>query len=452
MAVAILIIDEDADSRIRTSAILRATGVSTLACATLQEALRAPPSLCPQLLVASAAALRDRGFARLRAKLRAAEPALRIVAIGTNSADARLDALTMGADCVLHRPVHSGLLQATARAHLRRSAEEATFRPARGELQYLGFSEEKPEPPLSADFLLVDGASDLPDALAQLTRARITGLAPQVSLKLPQDLSHIDVAILDRRGRAEDQAGLIRLLADFRGRTDARDLRLLIVFDPNAQEQAALALDMGADDVIAGATTPTEIAHRAGRLLRRKRAAEQFRNRVRDGLQAAVTDPLTGLANRRFALPKLIRMSTQHAALAVMLVDIDHFKSINDRYGHAMGDAMLTEFADRLRQRCGPEALIARLGGEEFLIARPCPASAEAADHAMLICDDIAHQPFRCVETSGSVSITASIGVTLVHGAMRPTDADRVLHAADQALYASKHGGRNRITLAEPAA
>ncbi|MEY8837662.1 GGDEF domain-containing protein, partial [Cribrihabitans sp. XS_ASV171] len=110
--------------------------------------------------------------------------------------------------------------------------------------------------------------------------------------------------------------------------------------------------------------------------------ADRVRSSVREGLRAAIRDPMTGLHNRRYALPALEALAREARAkggmLAVMLADLDHFKRINDRHGHAAGDAVLIETARRLRNTLPGEALVARMGGEEFLLALPVPSAKTA--------------------------------------------------------------------------
>ncbi|MFU8883513.1 MAG: GGDEF domain-containing protein, partial [Rhodobacterales bacterium] len=186
------------------------------------------------------------------------------------------------------------------------------------------------------------------------------------------------------------------------------------------------------------------------------------------GLRAAVTDPLTGLYNRRYALPHLTRMTEQASRsgrrFAVMLADLDHFKAINDRFGHAAGDAVLVEVAHRLRSNLRAVDLVARIGGEEFLIALPDTDRTEARVAARRLCRIIAQDPFILPGKGQSTSMTVSIGVTMGHSGQPPErvidpDCDiaadpvqQLLLQADKALYGAKACGRNQVTLSKPAA
>ncbi|WP_432545863.1 GGDEF domain-containing protein [Kineococcus sp. SYSU DK004] len=158
----------------------------------------------------------------------------------------------------------------------------------------------------------------------------------------------------------------------------------------------------------------------------------------------ATTDALTGLCNRR-TLDGVLdvwagRAERDGASFAVVLLDLDHFKRLNDTHGHLVGDEVLRAAAQALRRQCGPDDLAARYGGEEFAVVLADP---DARGGAALLGERLR----AAVEAADSpVPVTASTGV-----AVHPDDADDVrglLLAADQALYAAKAGGRNRVVLA----
>ncbi len=161
---------------------------------------------------------------------------------------------------------------------------------------------------------------------------------------------------------------------------------------------------------------------------------------------AAMTDPLTGLFNRRAFFEAAQRLNTQQArrggSVSVLAFDLDHFKSINDRFGHAMGDEALRIFATTAIAKMRSTDIVGRLGGEEFAAIVPGTA-AEAA-----IVAERVRAAFQAaaVEIAGCrMGATVSIGVA---GAQAPAVADNLLQRADAALYRAKSGGRNRVTIA----
>jgi two-component system cell cycle response regulator len=159
---------------------------------------------------------------------------------------------------------------------------------------------------------------------------------------------------------------------------------------------------------------------------------------------------MTGLFNRRYALPALGRLlrgpKTPDAGFAVMMVDLDHFKAINDTYGHAAGDAVLIETAHRLRNNLRAQDLIARIGGEEFMVALPNTPREDADRVAARLCRQINAQPFKVGAGNAPILVTASIGVVVgepENTASGQSDIDRLIAQADKALYDAKHAGRN---------
>ncbi|MCK2183381.1 sensor domain-containing diguanylate cyclase [Halomonas getboli] len=159
--------------------------------------------------------------------------------------------------------------------------------------------------------------------------------------------------------------------------------------------------------------------------------------------QLSDSDALTGLANRRKLLARLdeeISLSNRHATpLSLVMIDLDHFKAINDTWGHLQGDAVLRELADCCRMLLREEDLLARLGGEEFALLLPLTSQGNAAQLAERLRRVIADHHFEGV---GSGRITVSLGIT----EHRVGDArDNLLQRADASLYRAKHRGRNRV-------
>ncbi|UFQ98102.1 diguanylate cyclase [Pseudomonas wenzhouensis] len=182
----------------------------------------------------------------------------------------------------------------------------------------------------------------------------------------------------------------------------------------------------------------------AQRVTERTQALEQANLRLRE---LALQDPLTGLANRT-ALQQhldqaLARSRRRHELLALMLIDLDGFKPINDRHGHGFGDQVLTEIAQRLRQYIRDGDLPARLGGDEFVVV--CE-NVQSADDAQ----DLARRLLEGLDTpmhleDRSVRVSASIGIALSHG---DDEATHLIRLADAAMYQAKAEGRNRVRLA----
>lgn len=163
---------------------------------------------------------------------------------------------------------------------------------------------------------------------------------------------------------------------------------------------------------------------------------------------AAERDPLTDILNRR-ALQSRIqalieRSGSEAAAISLIYFDIDHFKRINDQYGHAVGDACLRAVVKRVSREQRANDVLARIGGEEFVILLPALDGHGAAAHAERLRHSVSREPLRIA--GHSIAITVSFGVA----AWRSGEtAEAWLHRADQAQYRAKTGGRNRVVLAD---
>lgn len=158
------------------------------------------------------------------------------------------------------------------------------------------------------------------------------------------------------------------------------------------------------------------------------------------------TDGLTQVYNKRFLLEvldrELARARRRQAPLSLLMMDIDHFKSINDRWGHLAGDAVLTEFARRISQAMEGDELLARFGGEEFALVLPDTPLEEATQIAEMLRATVAKAP---VLTEGmEIPVTVSIGVA-EYSAADMASVPALLEAADQMLYRAKNSGRNQV-------
>lgn len=182
-----------------------------------------------------------------------------------------------------------------------------------------------------------------------------------------------------------------------------------------------------------------------GRLLNSRERLSDANARLE---RLARTDSLTGLFNRRYVTEQLTRLCTSarrhHVPVAVLMIDIDHFKRLNDTFGHAAGDDAIRHVADRLAASLRTEDIAGRWGGEEFVIVLPHTAHDEAVAVAERLRAEVAGSPLPIGAGDDVVSLSVSIGV-----AERPGDVPEALvHRADLALYAAKRAGRNRVVSA----
>jgi two-component system cell cycle response regulator len=168
---------------------------------------------------------------------------------------------------------------------------------------------------------------------------------------------------------------------------------------------------------------------------------------VQLSIEMAITDGLTGLFNRRYMESHLSTLVDQAASrgkpIAVMVLDIDYFKSVNDTHGHDAGDDVLREFALRVRKCIRNIDLACRYGGEEFVLVMPETDIAVATMVAERLRRRIAGEPFSIQQGAQALEVTISIGIAAASGASDTAAA--ILKRADTALYQAKRDGRNRV-------
>jgi two-component system cell cycle response regulator len=239
----------------------------------------------------------------------------------------------------------------------------------------------------------------------------------------------------------------LRLCSQIRSLERTRNLPILVITDLEDRQRVLRALEMGVNDCLTRPVDRNELLARVRTQLRQKRYADSLREKVQQSIELALFDPLTGLNNRRFMENHLTTMldnaRVRRAPLTLMILDIDHFKRVNDTYGHDCGDEVLKSFADRLRGIVRGGDLLCRLGGEEFVIVMPgvnVHAAARIAERARLA---IQQEQFVIDPTGRMIPVTVSIGL-----AERGEDGDAssLYRRADRALYRAKAEGRNRVS------
>ena len=237
-----------------------------------------------------------------------------------------------------------------------------------------------------------------------------------------------DVAVVD------EEAG-DRLVERIKGHPEAfRTAVLLVETTEPSVERAAEVLQRGVQDILVEPVPDAELITRVQAAGRTKGLQEEIVAQAARLEALLFEDPLTGLSTRRFILTQLAGMVSgarrHERPLTIAIVDIDHFKAVNDRYGHAEGDRVLAGVAHAMREHLRAEDQIGRLGGEEFLVLLP-ETDARAANKA-------AEKMRANVAASG---VTISVGWAAWEG----EDSDELLRRADDALYAAKAHGRNCV-------
>lgn len=228
---------------------------------------------------------------------------------------------------------------------------------------------------------------------------------------------------------------------------------LLLAEDEEDIGKIAKALDLGVNDYVMRPLERQELQARVRTQIRRRRYQTRLRTNFEESIALASTDALTGVYNRRYLdvhLDQMMRNANDaRKPLSVAFCDIDHFKRLNDTYGHAAGDEVLVEFANRMRRSLRHFDMIARIGGEEFVVVMPDTGLDVALKVAERLRARMEDDPFT-VTAAGELPVTISIGVSVSEpGEVLGTD---LLRRADEAMYRAKQAGRNRVEASMPAA
>ncbi|MBW8816148.1 MAG: PleD family two-component system response regulator [Caulobacterales bacterium] len=254
----------------------------------------------------------------------------------------------------------------------------------------------------------------------------------------------VDLVIVNTAAKSFDG---LRFAAGLRSDEATRGIPILAVADFDDRKKTVKALEIGVNDLLARPVDPGELAARVRTQIRRKRYTDYLRSNLDHSLELAVTDQLTGLHNRRYMagqLDALMRRAAQGGEpVACLVIDIDHFKKVNDSFGHDVGDEVLSEFAVRLASNVRAIDLPVRHGGEEFVVVMPDTDLEDARRIAERIRLHVAGAPFRVMGGRELLSVTISIGVASSAGADDTSNA--LLKRADEAVYEAKSRGRNRV-------
>ena len=385
--------------------------------------------------------------AALKAEPRTANiPVIMVTAL--DEVQHRIKGLDCGADDFLTKPVSDVALVARAKSliRLKMVTDELAVRAAA--LQAVGFSSAA----LPAHNAEIGGRILLVDDRENSTHRIRQALKPAFEIEITADpgeamvraeLGAFDLFIISLSlGRSDG----LRLYSRLKAIDQLRQTPVLIVTDAEESQHVLRALELGVNDYIVRPVDPDELRARVRTQLRRQQYTECLRATVTSAVELALSDPLTGLYNRRYLETHLSSVVARAIAddrpACLLLFDIDHFKAINDSYGHDAGDDVLRAFADRLRRGVRGIDLVARYGGEEFVVIMPDTDAAFAATIAERLRIDVEKLPFT-TKSGLKLPVTVSIGLAEWRG---PDDsADALLKRADTALYAAKRDGRNRV-------
>lgn len=371
----------------------------------------------------------------------------------------RVRGLEAGADDFLTKPVNDTALFARVRSLLRLKMTMDELRLREDTRDQLGEISRDIGPSLDdlqgASILLIEenaiNAQRVESAFGEVGYGVTTRAGGREALECAR-AHDFDLIVVNLNIEGDDA---LRLCSQLRSHEATRQKPLLVIIGEGDTDRLAKALELGVNDYILRPIDRHELRARARTQIRRKRYQDRLRNTYRQSLSMALTDALTGLYNRRYLdahlAGQLARTAKTGKPLGVLIIDIDRFKSVNDSFGHAVGDQVLRETARRIANQVRNFDMVARYGGEEFVVVMPDTDEAQAAIVAERLRSAIADGPIGVTGASPSeLSITASIGGAVTGRAGQESaedDAVQLLRRADRALYRAKGAGRNRICL-----
>jgi len=372
-----------------------------------------------------------------------------VMVTALDQAKDRVQGLEAGADDFLTKPVNDLALFARVKSlvRLKMVTDELRMREATGQRigALVGGSTERMLMTEPGRVLVID---DRPTSLKRTCEALsiehnvAVAESPDEMLQLAAigdyDLLIVSLTLAEHDG--------LRLCSQLRSLEATRQTPLLAIVEEGDTPRLVRALDMGVNDYLVRPVDRNELVARCRTQLRRKRFQDYLREKFQQGLELAITDSLTGLYNRRYMESHLGAMVedglTNAKPVSLLIFDIDFFKSVNDTYGHAAGDAVLKEFSQRISQNVRGVDLACRMGGEEFVVVMPDTDLAYAKMVAERLRTRIGETPFK-IDEGQDLNVTVSIGIAVVEGA--GDTAEKLIERADAALYRAKREGRNRV-------
>jgi two-component system cell cycle response regulator len=373
-----------------------------------------------------------------------------IMVTALSESEDRVRGLECGADDFLSKPINDTALMARVRSLVRLKMTVDEWRARENTANQLGVGGDAnimDEPVEKANVLVIED-QEFESGKIESALSRDEDSVTVVE-KGPDALATIretvpDLIVISLNLEAEDG---LRLASHLRTNERTRSVPILMIAGEDNMERIAHGLEIGVHDYIVRPVDRNELLARVRSQIRRKRYQQRLRENYEMSLSMALTDSLTGLYNRRYFethLQKLLAKNAENRkSMAIVYLDIDHFKHVNDTYGHGVGDEILKIFANRLVDKLRSFDLVARLGGEEFVAILP-EVQAETAHYiAERLRRAISDHAFTCSVPEGELEVTSSLGGVVIEAG--EDNMAEVLERADAQLYNAKEDGRNCI-------
>ncbi len=378
-----------------------------------------------------------------------------VMVTALNGAEDKVKGLEAGADDFLTKPIDDVALFARVKSLLRTKMLLDELRLRDQTVMQLGMMKDSADA-FSADvtgakiFVIDDDAVQLKKIIENLSSEfNIEGtIEPEtchnVAAGAGFDLFIISAMMLDVDG--------LRLASQLKNREETRQVPIIIMVDEDEQHIVLKGLELGINDYVVVPLDFNEMAARARTQIRRKRYQDALKSSYQQSLNMAITDGLTGLYNRHYLNQHLENMVRDALAnnrpLSLMIMDMDHFKHVNDTYGHDVGDQVLQQLANIITSSIRGSDLAARFGGEEFVILMPGTKIEHAREVADRMRQKIENTPFIINHEVGQIDKTTSIGVSYLNH--MGDSGESLLKRADRALYEAKEQGRNIVVVKDP--
>jgi two-component system cell cycle response regulator len=375
-----------------------------------------------------------------------------VMVTSRNQPSDRLAALSAGADEFVHKPFDSALLLALVRRLIRdkQMIDELRMHADTGREVGIGGDRDRTTVlAMSGTAARVLVVTDERDVSEHVRHA----LARQHQIYVEKDGG--DALLLVRRAEFElilvdlslSSSSGLRVCSRLRAVDETRRTPVLVIAPESDVDARARALDVGANGFITALVDSDELLALVDAHVRRKRYEDHLRADLRRALERAVKDPLTSMHNRRYLqrhLGPLVAQNVERGRpVSLLILDVDHFKAVNDSFGHEVGDEVLREIARRVSTSLRGLDLCCRFGGEEFVAAFAGVDAKIAFQIAERLRRKVADEPFPIQTSDGPLHVTISIGLASVSG--REDSADTLLKRADLALMRAKKEGRNRV-------
>ncbi len=367
-----------------------------------------------------------------------------ILVTSLDGSENRTKGLNVGADEFLTKPVNRSELLARVRALQRLKTLQEELNNRRHIMSSMAEVATPEETPTANILLVEDDANLCKQIRTVLSSINISCTCVPSAAVARAFLAHnpVDLVLLDRI--LPDGDG-IQLMQELMKKNLLDDCPVIIITCMDDLTLKIEGIELGADDYLVKPVESNELKARIKAGLRRANAVKQLKKDLKDALSNTVTDPLTGVRNRYYLEADLDYRVAQaerikDRPLSIMMVDIDKFKSINDRFGHLIGDDVLCKVAEQLRQTARSADIVTRYGGEEFCIVLPDTDLEDAVSLANRMRTDVENMKF---ESMADEIVTISLGVA----EYQSTDHEKggLLKRADDALYEAKRTGRNKV-------